>query len=172
MPSLHSMRNMLKLNPSNDILDYVIKSKHKVLSVIRDNQAILMFPVSEYLGILYDPETNLAKIIYRSFNEEKEVVIDFNQKDSDLLGFSDMDAACDHLYSDETLIIRPIKYAGDEFKLIFSPQLAKWLIRHRHLVWDIKENRNKSNEIIFVFKVDENFYEDVEEFRNQNNKDK
>ena len=162
---LSSMREFLKCKPSAVVLNYVAKTKHKVLSIIRDKHAILLIPISEYMGLMYDSKLNVVTVSYKSREQIENVTVDFNEENSDIVGFSDMDSACDYLYDNETLIINPIQFSGDEYKLIFSPQLAKYLIRHKHIVWDIKENKNKPDEIVFVFKVDGTFYEDIENFK-------
>lgn len=42
-------------------------------------------------------------------------------------------------------------------KLIFSPQLAQWLLNNNYNIVDIKPKRNYPNETVFVFKVENNF---------------
>ena len=167
MTRLNSMREFLEYKPNGKVLDYIARTKHKVLSFIRNNHAVLLIPISEYIGLSYDQNLNRVTVSYKSQEKVETFTVDFNEENSDIVGFSDMDSACDYLYDNETLIINPIKFSGDEYKLIFSPQLAKYLIRHKHIVWDIKENKNKPNEIVFVFKVNETFYKDLDDFKNK-----
>lgn len=165
MTHANSMREFLKCEPSDAVLDYIAKTKHTVLSIIRDEHAILLIPVSEYIGLEYDSTLNAVTVSYKNHEQIETITVDFNEENSDIIGFPDMNSAGDYLCNDKTLIVKPIKYSGNEYKLIFSPQLAKYLIRHKHIVWDIKENKNNPNEIVFVFKVDETFYKDVDDFR-------
>ena len=165
MTHANSMREFLKCEPSDAVLDYIAKTKHTVLSIIRDEHAILLIPVSEYIGSEYDSTLNAVTVSYKNHEQIETITVDFNEENSDIIGFSDMNSAGDYLCNDKTLIVKPIEYSGNEYKLIFSPQLAKYLIRHKHIVWDIKENKNNPNEIVFVFKVDETFYKDVDDFR-------
>lgn len=51
-------------------------------------------------------------------------------------------------------------------KLIFSPQLAQWLLNHNYTIVDIKPKREYPNETVFVFKIDENFDSCVKEWLN------
>lgn len=51
-------------------------------------------------------------------------------------------------------------------KLIFSPQLAQWLLNHNYTIVDIKPKREYPNETVFVFKTDENFDSCVKEWLN------
>lgn len=57
-------------------------------------------------------------------------------------------------------------------KLIFSPQLAQWLLNHDCKIVDIKPKRNYPNETVFVFKVEDNFLECMEEwYKHRGDKD-
>ena len=46
-------------------------------------------------------------------------------------------------------------------KVIFSPQLAQWLLHKNYSIVDIKPKREYPNETVFVFKVDEGFEDEV-----------
>jgi hypothetical protein len=46
-------------------------------------------------------------------------------------------------------------------KVIFSPQLAQWLIHKNYNIVDIKPKRGYPNETVFVFKVEGNFENEV-----------
>ena len=49
-------------------------------------------------------------------------------------------------------------------KLIFSPQLAQWLLNNHFTIVDIKPKREYPNETVFVFEVKEGFQESIEEW--------
>ena len=49
-------------------------------------------------------------------------------------------------------------------KLIFSPQLAQWLLNNDFIIVDIKPKRNYPNETVFVFEVKEGFLESIQEW--------
>lgn len=49
-------------------------------------------------------------------------------------------------------------------KLIFSPQLAQWLLNHKYTIVDIKPKREYPNETVFVFEVKEGFLESIKEW--------
>ena len=49
-------------------------------------------------------------------------------------------------------------------KLIFSPQLAQWLLNNHFTIVDIKPKREYPNETVFVFEVKEGFLESIEEW--------
>ena len=46
-------------------------------------------------------------------------------------------------------------------KLIFSPQLAKYLIQCGYRVIDLKNNHNNPGDIVFVFAYDEGLEEEI-----------
>ena len=49
-------------------------------------------------------------------------------------------------------------------KLIFSPQLAQWLLNHEFTIVDIKPKRDYPNETVFVFAVEDGFIESIQEW--------
>lgn len=49
-------------------------------------------------------------------------------------------------------------------KLIFSPQLAQWLLNNKFTIVDIKPKRGYPNETVFVFEVKEGFLESIKEW--------
>lgn len=46
-------------------------------------------------------------------------------------------------------------------KLIFSPQLAKYLVQCGFRVVDLKQNYNRPNDIVFVFSYDNGLEEQI-----------
>lgn len=54
-------------------------------------------------------------------------------------------------------------------KLIFSPQLAKYLLKRGYKICDIKAKRDAENEVVFVFTVEEGFYDVIDEFKRSGN---
>ena len=49
-------------------------------------------------------------------------------------------------------------------KLIFSPQLAQWLLNHNYSIVDIKPKRDYPNETVFVFEIKDGFLESIKEW--------
>lgn len=49
-------------------------------------------------------------------------------------------------------------------KLIFSPQLAQWLLNNKFTIVDIKPKRDYPNETVFVFEVKEGFLESIKDW--------
>jgi hypothetical protein len=48
-------------------------------------------------------------------------------------------------------------------KLIFSPQLAQWLLNDGSKVVDIKPKRDYPNETVFVFAIEDGFSDSIKE---------
>lgn len=46
-------------------------------------------------------------------------------------------------------------------KLIFSPQLAQWLLHNNYSIVDLKPKRDFPNETVFVFKVENGFQDSI-----------
>lgn len=51
-------------------------------------------------------------------------------------------------------------------KLIFSPQLAQWLLNHHFTIVDIKPKRDYPNETVFVFEIKEGFLDSIKDWLN------
>jgi hypothetical protein len=49
-------------------------------------------------------------------------------------------------------------------KLIFSPQLAQWLLNHNYAIVDIKPKREYPNETVFVFEIKDGFLDCINEW--------
>jgi hypothetical protein len=47
-------------------------------------------------------------------------------------------------------------------KLIFSPQLAQYLLREGFTIVELKPKKNTVNETVFVFRVDNGFSEAID----------
>ena len=57
-----------------------------------------------------------------------------------------------------------------KYKLIFSPQLAVFLLHCGYSIVDLKPKRENPDETIYVFVIDEGFYETIDEWkRNKDN---
>ena len=46
-------------------------------------------------------------------------------------------------------------------KLIFSPQLAQWLLHEGFSIVELKPKRNSPKETVFVFEEEDGFYEAI-----------
>lgn len=57
------------------------------------------------------------------------------------------------------------------YKVIFSPQLANYLILHDFQIVGLKRKQGTENEAIFVFLVTPGFYEAIEEWKSHKPKE-
>lgn len=51
-----------------------------------------------------------------------------------------------------------------ETKVIFSPQLAQYLLHKGYIIVDLKRKHNTYNNTVFVFKVEEGFFDCIREW--------
>ena len=56
-------------------------------------------------------------------------------------------------------------------KLIFSPQLANYLLACGFSIIKLKPNRDKENETVFVFRLEDGLYDSIENWMEQNEED-
>jgi hypothetical protein len=52
-------------------------------------------------------------------------------------------------------------------KLIFSPQLANYLLLRGHTIIKLKPKRGTENETVFVFQLDEDLFDAIESWKAQ-----
>lgn len=162
-------------NPTVEILDYIIRNNFNYFLIYnKERDAYVLFERKDYKGI-----TKKDNIYYIYSNFPMAVVqvnkianvwtetyistfeIDIYNKD-EVIGFRDMDEA--------------IKYCGRNsintcknklvIKLIFSPQLANFLLDRGYKLIHIKKH-NVTNSTVYVFTVEENFYQEIGNYRKQ-----
>ena len=51
-----------------------------------------------------------------------------------------------------------------KFKVIFSPQLANYLLKNNYNIVKLKPKHNTENESVYVFEVKDGFYDVMEEW--------
>ena len=56
-------------------------------------------------------------------------------------------------------------------KLIFSPQLANYLLACGFSIIKLKPKRDKENETVFVFRLEDGLYDSIENWMEQNEED-
>ena len=56
-------------------------------------------------------------------------------------------------------------------KIIFSPQLANYLLACGFSIIKLKPKRDKENETIFVFRLEDGLYDSIENWMEQNEED-
>ena len=56
-------------------------------------------------------------------------------------------------------------------KIIFSPQLANYLLACGFSIIKLKPKRDKENEAVFVFRLEDGLYDSIENWMEQNEED-
>ena len=56
-------------------------------------------------------------------------------------------------------------------KVIFSPQLANYLLACGFSIIKLKPKRDKENETVFVFRLEDGLYDSIENWMEQNEED-
>lgn len=54
-----------------------------------------------------------------------------------------------------------------EVKLIFSPQVAKHLIKRNFQIIDIKPNKHDKDKTVFVFRKDDGLIKAIQDYKNE-----
>ena len=166
----HSLTKFVKeTQPSPNIIDYIIRTKHKFLLIINhERNAKVLLDISNYAGISED-----NGIYY--IHSKKPILIN-NQYpidtfevdiygDDDLIGFTSAEDAiqyCDHHTINTSKILTS--------KLIFSPQLANFLLDKGFKIIHLKPH-NVNGQSVYVFAVEEGFNQAIMEFRSRANKE-
>ncbi|UNC92731.1 hypothetical protein [Candidatus Contubernalis alkaliaceticus] len=52
-----------------------------------------------------------------------------------------------------------------EAKLVFTPQLARHLLKNGYQIIDIKPDRKKMHDTVFVFRFDDGILEEIKNFK-------
>lgn len=166
-----SLREFVKETHANAvIIDFLIRSRHKYLILHNYERCSWVLVRQEnYAGL---KEENGVYYVYTKkpviINGKSPIQvfeIDFNNDIDDIIGFpsiQDIQLYCSRnelrLNCAETL----------SYKLIFSPQLANYLLRRGFRVLELKPHREHTGEAIYVFAVEDGFYQAIDNFRKGN----
>lgn len=60
-----------------------------------------------------------------------------------------------------------MKNSKQDAKLIFSPQLANYLLSRGHTIIKLKPKHDAENETVFVFQLDDDLFDAIDEWKNQ-----
>lgn len=151
--------------PSLNIIDYLIKSKYNYLLVInQERQAKILLDkenyscITEENGVYYIHTKKPIVINNKSLISVFEICL---SEGDDVLGFfikEDVVAYCDKNHINTSISLTS--------KLIFSPQLANFLLDKGFKIIHLKPH-NTNNQSIYVFTVEKGFYEAIQEYRNK-----
>lgn len=163
----YSLKNFInESQPSLEVIDYVIRTNHQYLLLInKERDAKILLPVNNYAGIKEDSgvyyihSKKPIKINNKYFIDTFEI----NISDGDnIIGFHTTEQAINYCDKNQ---INTSKILSS--KLIFSPQLANYLLQRGFKIIHLKPH-NATNQTIFVFTVDTGFYETIDKYRKEN----
>ena len=149
---MYSLRKLSKtVNLTSELITLQIKEKYKYLLITNTTAQDSIINTKSFVSADYDDGIVTLKL-----------KIDLGK--SDLFG-------CDSLR--EILKEIPIENLNkiDEpiFKLIFSPQIARTLLKAGYTIVDIKPRKDSPDEVVFIFEVEDGFYDVIEKWKNNNN---
>lgn len=155
---MYSLRKLSKtINLTSELITFQIKEKYKYLLITNTTAQDSIINTKSFVSADYDDGIVTLKLKY------DDIKID--------LGKSDL-FSCDSLR--EILKEVPIenlnKIDGPIFKLIFSPQIARTLLKAGYTIVDIKPRKDSPDEVVFIFEVEDGFYEIIEKWKNNNKK--
>ena len=169
MIRINSLKNIIcELKPDIKTIDYIIRTKHNHLLLINNERdSKIAVDVSNYESIKELNNTyyltTKEPIIINDNIQIKIFEINIDNND-DILGF----------YTKEELL----KYCSEyklntskilTSKIIFSPQLANYLLDRGYKIIHLKPKNNNKNETVYVFAVEKGFYEAIYEYRKEEN---
>lgn len=155
----YSLSNLLKERGITDVrvIDIIIRSKHKKLLLYSSRRNIhTMISNKNYRSIIKD--VNQPNTFY-FITTKGDFEVRFDEGD-DVIGFTTNAAAF--------LCMEKLRLHDEDLpkpKLIFSPQLANYLLRLGFKLIHLKPRNSKTNEVVYVFLAEQGFFDAVENFK-------
>lgn len=138
-------------------IDYIIKTKHAYLLIISNGKKILIDARKQYDSII--PDENGNYVIVVNINDMFFYNTIDSERGDDVLGFNDYRVAISNCDDSTTIACNQ-----PHSKLIFSPQLANYLLDAGFKIIHLKENVN-TKETIFVFQVEQGFGDVLSQYK-------
>lgn len=166
--SLH--RFLAETNATIDVIDYVIHTKYSHLLLINyERNAYVLVNVDNYKSIELKDNifylTTVKPIIINGRSPIQVFELDIFNND-DIIGFiknSSIEKYCKDNFINELNTSHHLNS-----KLIFSPQLANYLLDRGFIIIHLKKHE-VTGDTIFVFQVDGGFYDAIYDYRQINN---
>ena len=162
--SLHQF--LAETNATIDVIDYIIQTKYSYLLLINhERNAYVVINTDNYKSMELQDNifylTTIKPIMINGHNPIQIFELDIFNND-DIIGFiknSSIEKYCkDNLITE----LNTAHYISS--KLIFSPQLANYLLDRGFTITHLKKHE-VSGETIFVFQVEKGFYETIYNYR-------
>ena len=166
--SLH--RFLAETNATIDVVDYVIRTKYSYLLLINhERDAYVLVDIDNYKSIELKDNifylTTIKPVMINGHNPIQIFELDILNND-DIIGFiknSSIEKYCkDNLITE----LNTAHYISS--KLIFSPQLANYLLDRGFTIIHLKKHEI-TGDTIFVFQIDSGFYDAIYDYRQINN---
>lgn len=143
--------------PSDDVINFIIQTKHEYLLIYNDVHECLISNTQYVENSFKQSEDGLFEL--KISIKDTIYLID---KITDIVGFNSFDVAL-QFCTDQTdcLCSQP------NSKLIFSPQLTKYLLKHNFRIIDIKEKNDGSRDVIHVFQIEPGFYDCIKNWKEE-----
>lgn len=162
--SLH--RFITETQATIDVIDYVIRTKYSFLLLLNyERNACVLITIDNYKSICIKDNifylTTINPILINNRSSIQVFELDIFNKD-DIIGF--MKQSNLEKYCKDNNIFELNTSRNITSKLIFSPQLANYLLDHGFNIIHLKKH-DITGETIFVFQVDPGFYQTIYDYR-------
>lgn len=162
--SLH--RFITETQATIDVIDYVIRTKYSFLLLLNyERNACVLITTDNYKSICIKDNifylTTIKPILINNKSSIQIFELDIFNKD-DIIGF--MKQSNLEKYCKDNDIFELNTSRNITSKLIFSPQLANYLLDHGFNIIHLKKH-DITGETIFVFQVDPGFYQTIYDYR-------
>ena len=165
MEEYYSLKEMLNTTDASvPVVNNNIKKYSHIVLINSERNAKILIPIKIYKNVSISNNCmyikTKKKILVKGLNiEVDEFEVDLSDEKSDILGFLRLDTVfkkfskCEFNYSDRLI-----------YKVIFSPHLANWLLKHGYKIVELKQ-RKVTNDTLFVFVIEEGLFKSVEGFK-------
>lgn len=164
---VNSLKKLIEKTHTNiQTIDYLIRTKHNFLLLINnERESKIIINTNNYSSIkevnnTYYITTKEPIIINNSTPIQIfEINID---NDDDILGFISREEVlkfCNESNINTSKILTS--------KIIFSPQLANYLLDRGYKIIHLKPKNDNSNQTVFVFAVEKGFYDEIYNYRKE-----
>ena len=168
--SCYSFTKILNaVDPSDDIIDFLIRTHHKYLMVKNaEYKNAIVIPVDNYDGF-----SRMDSILYVELKKPVKVSgittpvsrfeVDISDQETDIFAFTDYDSLNRYIKSHNLSCDLDVSDAST--KIVFSLSLARMLLRRGYKIVDIKPKKNgNGSEWLPVFEVKAGFFETIAEY--------
>lgn len=165
MEDYYSLKEMLNTTDASvSVVNHNVKKYSHIVLINSEWNAKILIPIKIYKNVSISNNCvyikTKKKIFVKGLNiKVDEFEVDLSDEKSDILGFLRLDSVFKKFSKYELNCSDRLIY-----KVIFSPQLANWLLKRGYKIVELKQ-RKGTNDTLFVFVIEEGFFKSVEEFK-------